>query len=187
MTEARKASFLPFHAINDFMVDDYRQQVFQRVLDGYEQLSSATLSRLNASIKRHVQVPGFRNSAKAPKALILRHLAKPFEKSSELAAAVLAAWAEMNSTLSTKVFDLLTSRGWELLPADADRTRLPGFFTRWPTNENYDTVFAALQQAYPGEEFNQDDVSLMSVWLSMRLPYESSAPQDEPTGAETQA
>lgn len=187
MTEAKKASFLPFHAINDFMIDDYRQQVFQRVLEGYEQLSSASLARLNASIKRHVQVPGFRNSAKAPKALILRHLSKPFEKSSELAAAVVAAWAELNSTLSTKVFDVLTGRGWEMLPVDADRTRLPGFFTRWPSDENYDTVFAALQQAYPDEQFNQDDVSLMSVWLSMRLPYESTATQNVSTGAETQA
>lgn len=186
MSDGQKVRFLPFHAINDFMIDAYRQEVFHRILDAYDQISPASASRLNASIKRHVQVPGFRNSAKAPKALVLRQLAKPFEKSSELAVAVLAAWAELNSPLGLKVFDLLTSRGWELLPVDTDRTRLPGFFTRWPADENYETILTALQQAYPTEEFKQDDVSLMAVWLSLRLPYESSSTQDVATAHDTQ-
>lgn len=187
MSEQQKARFLPFHAINDFMIDDYRLEVLQRVLDASDSISPASASRLNAAIKRRIQVPGFRNSVKAPKTLVLRHMPKPFEKSADLASAVLAAWAELNSPLGLKIFELLISRGWELLPIDVDRTRLPGFFTSWPADENYDTVFTALQQAYPEEEFSQDDVSLMSVWLSLRLPFESATPQDAPAGDNTQA
>jgi hypothetical protein len=185
MSEQQTTKFLPFQAINEFMLAEYRLHVLRTALVAGDKISPTTAARLNGSIKRHVQIPGFRNSLKAPPGLKLRHIIKPFENRSDLVAAVLSAWAEVEAGLQQKVFDLLAARGWELLPVDADRTRLPGFFTRWPVDENYDTIFTALQEAYPGDELSKDDIGLMTVWLSMRLPLEDST-SEAPLPADSQ-
>lgn len=180
MSEDQKAArFLPFHAINQFMLPDYRQGILRAVLSALPGLPAQISSRLNQLIKRHVRVPGFRNSQKAPAHFIVKPLADAFEKHSDLAAAVLAAWCETQPTLREQVFSVLSARGWELLPVDTDRTRLPGFFTRWPQGEDYDQIYSAVQSAYPDSESTAYDVSLMAVWLSMRLPYEQFSKSEE--------
>jgi hypothetical protein len=122
--------------------------------------------------KRVVRVPGFRNSLKAPAQLKARPMAEAFEKNPELVAVVLAAWAEVQTELRTMVYDLLVARGWELLPAEADRTVLPGFLTKWPKGETFEVLNEAFREMYPGTEASDNDVSLMVVWLSGRLPYQ---------------
>ena len=74
-----------------------------------------------------MQTPGFRNSAKAPVAKRVKPTAEAFTKSPHLVAAILSAWAAANVEFRQRVYDLLTERGWELLPVDADRAQLPGF------------------------------------------------------------
>lgn len=180
-----QVQFLPFHAINDFMLDDYREQVIRLVLNSTSQLPQEQQIKLEKLTRKRVSIPGFRNSAKAPVNLRLKGVSESFEKSPPLAAAILAAWAELHPELRQQVYDLLLSQEWEILPIEADRTKLPGFLPYWPFEQDFDSLCQAYQTAYPDSQVEQNDVSLMVVWLSTRLPYhkrtESDA-QPEETG-----
>ena len=166
----QKAKFLPFHALNEFMVPEYRLAILTHVYSQWDQIRPEARTHLLGYVKRMVKVTGFRNPTVAPAALKARASVSSFERSPEFTAAVLSAWASLYPDLAKRVFDLLTQRGWELLPVDADRTRLPGFLTRWPAKEDYDTLGEAYQTAYPDAADDENDLRLMVVWLGMRLP-----------------
>lgn len=177
--EKKELSFLPFHALNHFMREDYRRDVVRTALMGLAQLPSNFRSQIDRQVKRYVTVPGFRNSVKAPAALKARHLPDAFEKSPDLVAAVLAAWAEVRADLRQQMFDLLAERGWELLPVDADRTKLPGFLTIWPKGEDFEGINQAFLEKHPDSDASSDDVSLMTVWVSGRLPVDAEEDEAE--------
>ena len=170
--ENKQARFLPFHAINEFMRPDFRTEVVRATLLALPGLPDDRRSQIEKITRRAVKVPGFRNSAKAPASLRVKPTAEAFEKNAGLVAAILSGWSESHPELRGQVSDLLAERGWEILPADADRTKLPGFLTRWPKGEDFETLTAAFVERYPDSESGSDDVSLMVVWLSGRLPYE---------------
>jgi len=177
-----KATFLPFHAINQFMVPEYRFSVLQRVFNGFEKLSGPRKGAINGLVKRLVTVPGFRNSGVAPVPLKIKNSVNAFERSAEFTSQVIMAWSELNPDLRQQVYDLLIARGWELLPADADRSKLPGFLTSWPKGEDFDTLDKAFLEVHPDKTASDDDVRLMVVWLSGRLPYDANdeeAPEQE--------
>lgn len=164
---------LPFHAINGFMRDDYRTAVIHSVLSDLPRLSESMQGPIRSAIRKSVQVPGFRNSALAPLALKIKPSSALFEKDPHFAAVILSAWAELHDSLRTQVFDLLKERGWDLLPVDADRTKLPGFLTVWKEGEDFDLINQAFQEKYNLSDVSTDDVSLMTVWIGNRLPYET--------------
>lgn len=176
-----KARFLPFNAVNEFLLSDYRLKLIQNVLTGMDNLSEERRAEINRLVKRLVKVPGFRNSALAPIPVKGRAAVSAFERSPEFAANILSAWAELKPDLARKVHGLLTGRGWELLPLDADRTRLPGFLTRWPQAETFEVLNEAYQQAYPQDGEHEYDINLMIAWLWGRLPVElvETTPADQ--------
>jgi hypothetical protein len=169
-----KVEFLPFSAINMFMRPDYRLEVVRKVFNIMPESPEEVRAIFNRYIKKYVTVPGFRNSSAAPATLKIKPYISAFESQAEVAGFTLAAWARGNSSLVDKVFDLLNARGWELLPKDADRTKLPGFLTTWPKDENFEAVNKAFKEKYTEETYNEDDISLMAVWLSGRLPYQEA-------------
>lgn len=168
----QRVKFLPFHAINEFMEDDYRQQVVQKVLSELDKLPGNDRAEVVNQLKRLVSIPGFRNSSAAPMPLKIKGAVSSFESKPEFTAAVLAAWSQLNQDLRQEVFDLLQKRSWELLPVDADRKVLPGFLTRWPEQDTFEVLDKAFREAYPKSSASDDDVNLMIVWLSGRLPVE---------------
>jgi hypothetical protein len=178
---AEQASFLPFHAINEFMLDDYREQVIRAVLSRQDELPEERQAGLSRVAKTAVRVPGFRNSAKAPAALKVKPFIKAFGKDPEAVAEVIASWAELSPELRLRVYDLLVSLGWELLPAEADRTQLPGFLPQWPSEHDFAAINQEYQGRYPDFPADSYDVSLMTVWLSMRLPMETIPTEDNLT------
>lgn len=167
----KKASFLPFHAVNEFMRNDYRASVVRYTLNALPALPDEFRVSIDRLTRKIVKVPGFRNSAKAPTSLRIKPTIDAFEKSPALVAAVLSAWSEAHLELREKVHDLLVERGWEILPLEADRTKLPGFITKWPKGEDFEILGAAFAEKYPDLRVDSDDVSLMVVWVSGRLPY----------------
>lgn len=184
MTSEKTAQFLPFHAINEFMREDYRLEVVRAALHALETLPAEVRDPLNRLTRKLVQTPGFRNSAKAPASIRVRPTAEVFTKSAQLAAAVLSAWAEAHTDLRQQVYDLLIERGWQILPRETDRTRIPGFMMTWPKGEDFESLNHAFKEKYPRSQANPDDVSLMVVWLSLRLPYshedeDSNNPSEE--------
>jgi hypothetical protein len=172
MNKDKEVSFFPYHAINEFMTDEYRDTVVRSVLLAHDILPEEYNSRIDQNIKKSVKIPGFRNSAKAPAQMRVKPAIDSFQKNPALVAAILNAWAELHAALRQQVFDMLLSRHWELLPLDADRTKLPGFLTQWPAGEDFETLYAAFTSQLPEEKPEMNDVSLMVVWLSGRLPYE---------------
>ena len=170
--EDETVQFLPFHAINEFMRSDYRLAVLRSTYTALPDLPESYRAPLERLSRQFVQVPGFRNSAKAPVGKKIRPAAEAFEKSPALVAAVLSAWAEAHAALRQQIYELLQKRGWEILPPDSDRTQLPGFFPAWPHGEDFETLNKAFQAAFPAAQASDDDISLMVVWLSARLPYQ---------------
>jgi len=152
------------------MREDFRREVVRAAVLHMPSLDEGKRSAIDRQIKRSVSIPGFRHGDKAPLSLKARHVPAAFEKNPELVKAILAGWAEAKADLRQQVFDLLTGRGWELLPIEADRTVIPGFLTRWPAREDFDIINEAFKQAYAESEATTDEVSLMAVWLSGRLP-----------------
>lgn len=172
MDKDKEIQFFPFHALNEFMLDDYRLEVLRSTQAGLDQLSSATRSHLNRLVKQLVKVPGFRNSALAPAAIKAKNAVSAFEKSPAFTAVTLAAWSELHPELAEKMHELLSKRNWKVLPVGADRSKLPGFMIQWPKEDDFDTIYAAFREAYPDVEASDNDLGLMAVWISGRLPYE---------------
>lgn len=170
--EKDKAQFLPFHAINDFMMPDYRLSVLHSVLANLDKLGQERRSAIQGLLRRSLNIAGFRNPLQAPVALKARNLVSPFENNHDLVAQIVSAWVELRPELRQQVFDLLTELEWELLPVDADRTKLPGFLTRWPKSDSFDAITGAFHEKYPDTSVADNDISLMVVWLGGRLPYD---------------
>ena len=170
--EKSKLEFIPFHAINEFMRTDFRMTVLRSALLAMGDLSPQTQASVDRLTKKYVKVPGFRNSAKAPASVKAVGMVKPFEKEPKLVAAILSAWVEAHPELTNQIFEILSGFGWKLLPLEAPRTRLPGFLTQWPEEEDYEMIYNTYTENFPERAHSVDEVSLMAVWLAMRLPVE---------------
>lgn len=154
------------------MLPEYRLQVLTTVLTGLDRLSADRRSAINNQLKRSLKVPGFRNALLAPLPVKIKNSVSVFERSADYAAQVVAAWAELHPELRQQIYDLLAERGWEMLPADTDRAKLPGYLTRWPGKDSFEAILQAFREKYPGVDVPDNDISLMSVWLGGRLPYD---------------
>ena len=170
MNDNNQLKFIPFHAINEFMRNDFRLNLIRTALTGKNSLDRKFSAPIDRLTRKHVKVAGFRNSLKAPVTIKAVAMVKPFEKQPRLVAAILNAWSEITFELRTQIFDLLTMREWKLLPIEADRTKLPGFLTQWPEDDDYEVLYEVFTKAYPESNASIDETSLMVIWLSGRLP-----------------
>jgi len=189
-----KTEFLPFHAINEFMRPDFRLNVIRETLTAQAALDEKCVNDLNQQIKKSVTVPGFRNSDKAPALIKVLPTSKAFEKYPDLVVAILSCWAEIQSQLREQVYTLLKARNWlmfletegidtislttdaikewPVFPLKMNRTKLPGFFAHWPKGEDFEILYKNFSELFPDSTASIDKVSLMVVWISMRLPYQ---------------
>jgi len=196
-----KTEFLPFHAINEFMRPDFRLNVIRETLTGQAKLDGPCVNDLNQQIKKRVTVPGFRNSDKAPALIKVLPTSKAFEKYPDLVMSILLCWVEIHSELREQVYTLLKTRNWSMFsesvgldtsslnmdtikewpifPLGMDRTKLPGFFTHWPKGEDFETLYKNFSELFPDSTASIDTVSLMVVWISMRLPYQVDSDTEE--------
>jgi len=169
-----KEEFLPFHAINEFMRDDYRLTVLTEVLGASDRLTPEKRSAIGKMITRYVSVPGFRNGNLAPVGKKARASASLFERSSEFVALVVESWSHLHPELATTMFEVLSEHAWEnLQPLEVDRSQLPGFSIHWPKQDNFAGLIKAAHEKNPalaGE--SEDNISLMAVWIGDRLPYD---------------
>lgn len=169
----KQAQFLPWSAINAFMLSEFQVEVINDVLGNYDSLSSEQRTGLNQQIKRNVKLNGFRNPLAAPLSIRVRGSVDVFEKNAHFAFLVLSSWCDLHRVLRDAVYQMLTDRGWLLLPVDTDRSKIPGFLTQWPKEDEFDVLTPAFRERNPEmTEFSDNQISLMEVWLSGRLPYE---------------
>jgi hypothetical protein len=191
---SNQIKFYPLHAINEFMRPDFRLSIIRDVLNNVDSLSSDQVSALGNFTKKAIKIPGFRNSEKAPVMVKVMPITKGFEKNPELVGVILSAWAAIHKELAIQVYTLLKMRNWPvlsteggesfnalssdivdkwpLLPLTTNRTQAPGFFPRWPKGEDFEKLYNTFLEVYPEGDSSIDQVSLMAVWLTLRLPYE---------------
>ena len=180
MNENAATSYLPFHAINEFMRDDFRMDIIRKTLIGLPSLPAEFREPIDRITRRIVQVPGFRNSAKAPAGMRFKPSAESFKTNPDFAGSIINAWASLQPDLMKQVSDLLIERNWELPSGSILQDRAPGFLPTWPNGESFETVQQAFQEKYSNSEVSPDDISLMVVWLSGSLPYQNTSDQDDP-------
>jgi hypothetical protein len=175
MNDKSQIEFIPYHAINEFMRNDFRLNVIKTALLALPKLDKKFGIAIDRLTRKHVKVSGFRNSVKAPATVKAVAMARAFEKQPKLVRAILATWSEAKTELRQEIFDLLVGREWKLLPIAADRTKIPGFLAQWPDEDDYEVLYTAYIAAYPDSEASIDEASLMTVWLAGRLPIEKVA------------
>lgn len=183
---AKEAKFLPWAALNEFMVDSFRIAVVRRAMTSMQQVGGKHKATIQRIVRNKAAVPGFRNAGKAPLPLQIQPAAIVFIKESELVSAVLSVWAETVPDLRDGIQAFLAARNWPLLPADADRTLIPGWLMDWPENDDLQTLGDAyLEATYPNGDspYTRDDACLMICWISLRLPV--NLPEDDEEEGET--
>jgi hypothetical protein len=180
--DKKRIQYAPFHAINEFMLPDFRQNVVQAVLSDMVSLSQERRKSLVGIIQKTVKIPGFRNVTIAPLALKVKGAIGAFEKSSQFVGQMIAAWSELRPELRQQVYDMLQDRGWEVQPLDVDRSKLPGFLIAWPRDDNYDELDKDFAARYPEVKIAENDMRLMAVWVGGRLPYNANEEQDGEEG-----
>lgn len=173
--------FASFAAINDFMLADFRFQIIQHVFSNIKRLPDAHRKQIDSLTRHLVVVPGFRNSTMAPILLKTRNAVQAFEKSPEFVRLILQGWAFLLPDLGSQVHAMLTDLDWDVLPVDADRSKMPGFFPSWPDQHNFVSLNERFSSQYPDTKYTSDEISLMVVWLSLCLPYNQDIPDDDST------
>lgn len=179
MTDNKKAQYLPFHAINEFMRDDFRIVILQEVFGNIEKVEKEKSLRINRLIAKGVQIPGFRNSSLAPLGVKVRQCTTLFENSPEFAALIVDCWTELHQQLKKIIWQVLTDKNWKPLPLEVDRSVLPGFAANWPKEDTFESFIQVVHEKVPALNENDDNISLMVVWMGNKLPY---GLYDESTG-----
>lgn len=171
MSEKEKIKVLPFHAVNEFMRDDYRLDVLHEVFSALDLCTPMQKQLITRMFSKNVSVPGFRNSGQAPLAIKIKNSPSLFERSHEFSATIMECWSNLHLELKSAMLVLLTERGWTLQPLEADRTQLPGFQIDWPKTDNFESLIKGIQEAHPELKDSDDNISLMAVWVGNKLPY----------------
>jgi hypothetical protein len=178
--EEKQEEYLPFHAINEFMRDDYRIIVISEVLSQQDKISPEKRSLIGKIIAKYVTVQGFRNSNLAPAGRKAKASVALFERSPEYVALIVESWTSLHEELAKTVYEILSEHAWEKLPGiDVDRSTLPGFLIHWPKADTFDVLIKAVQEKKPELKESDDNISLMAVWLGNRLPYDLYAQETE--------
>jgi hypothetical protein len=87
--------------------------------------------------------------------------------------------------IDTATLNMDTIKEWPVFPIHMNRAKLPGFFTHWPKGEDFEVLYKNFSELFPDSDASIDKVSLMVVWLSMRLPFQVESNNENPEVEET--
>jgi len=163
-------SLLPLISLNVFLLPDFRREILTTVLNQKDNLSPEIMQELRQAIKEFVKISGFRNPLAAPQALQVRAMESPFEKESRFVKAILSSWADINSDLQAKVQAVLPELGFEpndQAPLYPDPEN--AFAVGWPEDLSFEKL-ADLVKQKTETDASSNEISLMTVWLTGRLP-----------------
>ena len=163
-------SLLPLISLNVFLLPDFRREILTTVLDQKDNLSPEIKQEFRQAIKEFVKISGFRNPLAAPQALQVRAMESPFEKESRFVKAILSSWADINSDLQAKVQAVLPELGFEpndQAPLYPDPEN--AFAVGWPEDLSFEKL-ADLVKQKTETDASSNEISLMTVWLTGRLP-----------------
>jgi len=163
-------SLLPLISLNVFLLPDFRREILTTVLNQKDNLPPEIKQEFRQAIKEFVKISGFRNPLAAPQALQVRAMESPFEKESRFVKAILSSWADINSDLQPKVQALIPELGFEpndQAPLYPDPEN--AFAVGWPEDLSFEKL-ADLVKQKTETDASSNEISLMTVWLTGRLP-----------------
>jgi len=163
-------SLLPLISLNVFLLPDFRREILTTVLNQKDNLSPEIKQEFRQAIKEFVKISGFRNPLAAPQALQVRAMESPFEKESRFVKAILSSWADLKLDLGAKVQSVLPELGFEpndQAPLYPDPEN--AFAVGWPEDLSFEKL-ADLVKQKTEIDASSNEISLMTVWLTGRLP-----------------
>lgn len=163
---------VPFKAINVFINQDYLESMLKAVLTGYKKLSKQKQIEFTHFLRKYVTILGFRDPSRAPLTLQVHALAKAFEDKDEVVPYVLSVWAAINKKLAADVEAWLTEKKFENLSAEREYAEDAGFTPDFPEKMGFDKLEKDFAKANPDAKYERDDLILMVLWISGRLPKE---------------
>lgn len=163
---------IPFKAINVYINEDYLETVLKSVLTGYKKLPKQAQIEFTVFLRKYVTVLGFRDPSRAPLTLQVNALAKAFEEKDEVVPYVLSIWAKVNKKFADMVKSWLEDQGLKDLATEREYAEGAGFTQDLPKKYAFDKLEKAFAKDNPDAKFDRNDLILMVLWLSGRLPKE---------------
>lgn len=163
---------IPFKAINVYINEDYLESVLKSVLTGYKKLSKKAQIEFTVFLRKYVTVLGFRDPSRAPLPLQVNALAKAFEEKDEVVPYVLSTWTKVNKKFTGQVKSWLEDQGLKNLATEREYAEGTGFTQDLPKKYGFDKLEKGYKKDNPESKFDRDDLILMVLWISGRLPKE---------------
>lgn len=163
---------VPFKAINVYINQDYLESIMKVVLTGYKKLSKQQQIDFTRFLRKYVTILGFRDPSRAPLSLQINALAKAFEEKDEVVPYVLSIWATINKKLAADVQTWLEEKKFDNLAAERAYAEDAGFTPDFPEKMTFDKLEKDFAKANPDAKYERDDLILMVLWISGRLPKE---------------
>ncbi len=171
MTEKERLSY---KSINIYIDREYLESVIQFVLSNKQHLSKDEQISFTKSFNQYVNVLGFRNPSRAPQPLQINAYATAFEGKDEVVPFTLSTWAKLKPGLAGNVVAWLESEGWKDLELVREYQEDGGFLSEWPKKLKFDKLVKDFNKAYQDGDHDHNDIILMVLWVSGKLPEDSS-------------
>jgi len=165
---------LSFKTINVFIERDYLAQTLESILQEKKDLPKEDQIAFNNLFRKYVSVLGFRNPLRAPLQLQVNAFASAFEDKDEVVPFTLSTWTKLHEDFATLVKNWLESEGWEGLSLERSFEGAEGFVDEWPEDLSFDDLVKKFQKDNPDQDYGENDIILMVLWISGQLPPEQS-------------
>jgi len=165
---------LSFKTINLFIERDYLENALEEILKAKEDLSREDQNAFNSQFRKFVNVLGFRNPLRAPLQLQVNAYASAFEEKDEVVPFTLSTWATLKQDFAKLVQGWLEAEGWKDLALERTFEGSEGFVNDWPKKLSFEKLIKKFQKDHPDEQFKEDDLVLMVLWVSGQLPPEQA-------------
>ena len=160
----------PYKAINVFLDRDYLEQFLEKLLKEKETLPKKVQISFNNELKKYVTILGFRNPVRAPLPLQVNAYASAFEEKDEVIPFTLSTWTKIASEFAEGVMTWLQVDGWDDIALERQFDENEGFKKEWPEALTFDKLVEGFKKANPDLDFSRNDIILMVLWISGRLP-----------------
>jgi len=166
--------YLPYKTINVFIESDYLRKTLEFILTNINTLPKEGQISFVNSFKEYVNILGFRNPMRAPLMLQVNAYIRAFEEKDEVIPFTLSTWSKIKSEFASEVKSWLESEGWDQLSTEREFDENMGFLKNLPEGLSFEQIIDRFKKARPDLAFEEDDLILMVLWISGRLPQEDS-------------
>lgn len=164
--------YLPYKTINVFVERDHLRKTLEHIIKNINTLSKEDQISFGKEFREYVDILGFRNSMRAPLPLQVNAYVRAFEDMDEVIPFTLSTWTKIRKDFALKVKDWLDSEGWKALDLERNFDETEGFIREWPETFTFEKMIKGFEKANPDYDFDDNDLLLMVLWISGKLPNE---------------